>query len=168
MAARKVTEDMIDRLAEWDLEGYGQEYIAKQLGIATRTVSTHLKRVRAERREIRNHQAEDYLYQLDRLKREMWIASRSSVEEVRVDDNGVTTTTKGPPIAAARLVLDCIMAQCKILGYGADRIDIHHKGMAAPQVVMVSVKNREELKKAMTLQEFRAKTIPMTPGRGKA
>jgi len=163
MAQRKVTDDKLEIISRMDLEGETLQDIGKEIGVSKNTVKKHLDRIRIERRESRSVKAWHFLEQLDELKRQTWQMFKQNVIETRADKNGTTITTKGPPIHAARVVLDILREQARILGLGSTKIELSGDINLAPKVVNVVVKDRAELERAMSLGVFESAMLPAPP-----
>jgi len=148
MAQRKVTQDKLDELAMMDAQGEGTGAMAKHLGVSKPTVYKHLKRIQAERRENRLHLFDAHMEQLNELKRQHWR---------HVEKSGDINP------AAGRLVLDIIKEQNRMLGIGQTNINIESETIQ-PQVAIVTVDDRSELSKAMSLDVFQDKLIEVIDG----
>lgn len=150
MAQRKVTQDKLDELAMLDAQGEATGAMAKHLGVSKPTVLKHLKRIHQERRENRLHLFDVHMEQLNELKRQHWR---------HVEQNGEINP------AAGRLVLDIIKEQNRMLGIGQTNINIESETVQ-PSVAIVTVDNRDELSKAMSLDVFQDKLIEVIEGDG--
>jgi IS30 family transposase len=148
MAARKVTQDKLDELAMMDARGESSGAMAKHLGVSKPTVLKHLKRIQAERRENRLQLFDAHMEQLNELKRQHWR---------HVEQNGEINP------AAGRLVLDILKEQNRMLGIGQTNINIESETIQ-PQVAIVTVDDRSELSKAMSLDVFQDKLIEVIDG----
>lgn len=148
MAQRKVTQDKLDELAIMDAQGESSGAMAKHLGVSRPTVAKHLKRIQAERRENRLHLFDAHMEQLNELKRQHWR---------HVEKSGDINP------AAGRLVLDIIKEQNRMLGIGQTNINIESETIR-PQVAIVTVDDRSELSKAMSLDVFQDRLVEVIDG----
>ena len=169
MAGRKITDEMIDRIAQWDLQGWSLRAMAAELPVSKEVVRRNLLKIRKARREYRNVKESHFLHQLDILKAEAWAASRRPVVTTREGKDGTTTITTMPPIAAMRIVLDILREQTRLLGMGSGKPEQQGDVRDAPNVVNVIIKDRKELAEGMSrmsLGLFKSRLLPDQPRNG--
>ena len=69
MAARKITDDILDQIATLDLMGYSLAESAEKLGLGRETIRRHRAKIREQRQEYRNVKESAFIHQYDLLRR---------------------------------------------------------------------------------------------------